>query len=117
MNKEFIIKQWLKDSGFEYSDHYGLSTHSLNLWGEAVGDDVAIQLEGTPALGTVSRAPADDEVIMVIRRYPEEGGLNGEAWVVISLADPDCFYHMDGIIREGLVYPAKWNFKSFNPEH
>jgi hypothetical protein len=72
-------------------------------------------LEGSPAFGKVPRSPASDEVIMTIRLFlcddDEEMADSGEAWVVISLADPDCFYKMDEIIRNGLSSSVKWNFE------
>jgi len=116
MDKTFIIKQWLKDSGHEYYEyrHEGLDVLLLRLeiTGEEIVENVHILLEGSPAYGTVDRCPAADEVMVVIEFFDEDN-CNGEAWVVISLADPNCFYEMDDILRQGLAYPAKWKFEYF----
>jgi hypothetical protein len=66
MDKEFVIKQWLKESEFDYTEYRDTHIYALRPFGPDTDSDVSIQLEGPPGFTRSPRKPAEDEVLMVV---------------------------------------------------
>ena len=110
MEKAHIIEEWLKEAKFDYEERKSLDNHWFSVYRHGQADDVHIYVEGSPLLHKDEMATKTNSVVVLSVFVAEFEGSLREAWALVDLADPECFYQMDEVIRHGTVSNVKWKF-------
>ena len=111
MDKVFVIKQFLKDTGVKFRDY-----SDAIIIDEPNKDFDTYICFFRPIIGTVPSDAAEDEIYLQIEivhssEEEAEGAIDHRAYIKISLADPDCFFKIGEAIKYGLRAPLKWTIE------